>query len=239
MTISCTVTLHSLVLGNKDGNTGLYRPYYIASAVKMILDVHGGEQLDTAMGPHMQLTATGWTDAAVAEGDVVEQANGTLWKVTAAPPNVLGDLPLHTRVEMSKMLESTGSGSDNWVLIISAAPSGFGSCVPTGLQVLLAGQTIDVTATPTTAETQQFTEWLLDGVSVGSTNPYTVPAQSSGSIHYLTAVFTWKVLTQPQRSGLSVIFDGGFPNNTISETVEVLGADASESISETVEVTVT
>ena len=85
-----------------------------------------------------------------------------------------------------------------WTVVISATAGG--SVSPSGTRTYASGQASDA-ITATRNSNYVFDHWELDGGNVGSANPYTVPAQSSGTSHTLRAIFTSAPLLVAEAGG--------------------------------------
>ena len=126
--------------------------------------------------------------------DQATYTNGTVVTLTAVPDagwsfsNWSGDLTGSTNpdtitMDSNKTVTATFT-QDQYTLTITTTTGGTTS-PPPGDHVYSPGTNVSVTATPDAC--YQFDHWELDGVDVGSANPYTVTMDANHTLH---AVFT-------------------------------------------------
>ena len=189
--VSLAVTHRSLVLGASDATTGIPALGYTDSTINIYMEPASVQQIFLASGKAVALKYKGWTGEALGEGDLIVDSFSVSYIVLSCVPRQVGNIIDHYESELGVIspVEALGGGvgSGTWILHIIAAPVGYGTTSPSGVAVIAAGSTVQVTATATYAT--GFNCWVFDGVAVGSANPYTVAAQASGSTHYLVAVF--------------------------------------------------
>jgi hypothetical protein len=83
-----------------------------------------------------------------------------------------------------------------WSITITSLPStAAGATNPSGTVNITSGQSLIVTASANTG--YSFLEWLFDGITYGSSNPVTIPAQTECSSHTLVARFVSSSPPQP------------------------------------------
>ena len=108
---------------------------------------------------------------------------GTSFIVGTSPTS--GNPDAMTWAMIEEMAQVSAPPPSNWSVSISANSSSGGNTNPSGLVNVPSGG-LTVTATP--ASGYSFSYWLFDGANLTS-NPVTLPAQSPGSGHTLTAYF--------------------------------------------------
>ena len=186
--VSLVVTRHTLVLGAVDAVTGIPTLGYVDSLINMQMEPISAEQTVTDVGFNVQEKYRAFTGEALAVGDRIETTIGNLYAVLTCLPHNIGNIIDHYTSTLSLIYPSPSGGSgDTWLLEIIVMPIGYGVTSPSGVVAVAAGSSLQVTAA--VVGTSTFTGWIFDGASVGSTNPYTVAAQTAGSTHILIAVF--------------------------------------------------
>jgi hypothetical protein len=112
-------------------------------------------------------------------------------------------------------------GISGWDLVVDVNNPAWGNTNPApGVQAVGAGQSLQVTAIP--APMCQFQFWQMDGVNYPSwSNPVTISAQTTGSVHDLIAIFTgygFAAGRTIQQTILSVLFNNSWAK-TIQQTI--------------------
>ncbi len=183
--VSLTVTRHALVLGAVDAVTGHPTLGYVDSLINMIMEPAGAQQTVTDAGIAVVAKYRGFTGEALEPGDRIEDQASVLYAVLTCLPHQVGNITDHYESTLA-VLYPPPTG-DTWLLEIIVMPVGYGVTVPSGVVVVAAGSSLQVTATVVGVST--VVGWIFDGADVGSANPYTVAAQTAGSSHILIAVF--------------------------------------------------
>jgi len=82
-----------------------------------------------------------------------------------------------------------------WSVDIVATPTEGGTTSPAGLQNVLVGDSLTVTALPNSNYSLSY--WAFDGANYGDTLTVTIPAQTENSVHTLKAVFGYSANEPP------------------------------------------